>query len=51
MMTYCTFTKDGDQNINGVHVTKQVALINGLPFELKSIYGMTADDNDAEDGH
>ena len=27
MMTYCTFTKDGDQNINGVHVTKQVALI------------------------
>ena len=51
MMTYCTFTKDGDQNINGVHVTKQVALINGLPFELKSIYGMTADDGDAEDGH
>ena len=32
-------------------MTKQVALINGLPFELKSIYGMTADDNDAEDGH
>lgn len=50
MMTYCTFTKDGEQNINGVHVTKQVALINGLPFELKSIYGMTADDHEAEDG-
>ena len=22
MMTYCTFTKDGSQNINGVHVVK-----------------------------
>lgn len=28
MMTYCTFTKDGDQNINGVHVVKQVALVS-----------------------
>jgi len=49
MMTYCTFTKDGDQNINGVQVVKQVALINGLPFELKSIYGMTNEDG-AEEG-
>jgi len=48
-MTYCTFQRDGDQNINGVHVVKQVALINGLPFELKSIYGMAADDG-AEEG-
>lgn len=22
MMTYCSFTKDGNQNINGVHVIK-----------------------------
>jgi len=49
MMTYCTFQRDGDQNINGVHVVKQVALINGLPFELKSIYGMAAEDG-AEEG-
>ena len=41
MMTYCTFTKDGQNEINGVHVSKQVILINGLPFEIKSIYGMT----------
>ena len=31
MMTYCTFTKDGDQNINGVHVVKQVALVSFIP--------------------
>ena len=57
MMTYCTLTKSGDGTINGVHVVKQVALvsesclrlcllrlicqINGRPFELKSIYGLT----------
>ena len=33
MMTYCTFTKDGEQNINGVHVVKQVALVS-LPLPL-----------------
>lgn len=32
MMTYCTFTKDGDQNINGVHVVKQVALVSIKSF-------------------
>ena len=35
MMTYCTFTKDGGQNINGVHVVKQVALVSILrPWPL-----------------
>ena len=28
MMTYCTFTKGGDEQINGVHVSKQVALVS-----------------------
>lgn len=49
MMTYCTFQKDGAGLINGVHVVKQVILINGLPFEMKSIYGMTSDEG-AEEG-
>lgn len=49
-MTYCTFYKDGNGTINGVHVVKQVILINGLPFEMKSIYGLTNDEG-AEEGH
>ena len=28
MMTYCTFQKDGDGTINGVHVVKQVVLVS-----------------------
>ena len=36
MMTYCTFTKDGDQNINGVHVVKQVALVSIKSILLKA---------------
>ena len=46
MMTYCTFTTDGQGEINGVHVSKEIILINGLPFEIKSIYGMTSAANE-----
>ena len=38
MMTYCTFTKDGDQNINGVHVVKQVALVSVLKINLTHLF-------------
>ena len=40
MLSYLTFTRDGNQNINGCHVEKQVVLINGLPFEIKTIHGL-----------
>ena len=49
MMTYCKFQKDGQGAINGVHVLKQVILINSLPFEIKTIYGMTSE-VDVEEG-
>ena len=29
---------------------KQVVLINGLPFEIKSIYGLTSGEEDAAEG-
>lgn len=48
-MSYATFSKDGNGVINGAHIKKQVVLVNGLPFEIKSIYGMKQDD-DAETG-
>ena len=50
MMSYATFSKDGNGTINGAHINKQVVLINGLPFEIKSIYGMTQQDDDAAVG-
>jgi hypothetical protein len=37
---------DSQKNITGAKCQKQVVLINGLPFEIKSIYGM-AEDHDA----
>lgn len=40
MLTYLVFQKDGAGNINGTHIVKQVVLIKGLPFEIKSIYGL-----------
>jgi E3 ubiquitin-protein ligase MGRN1 len=49
MISYCVFTKNGNNEITGLRVLKQVVLINGLPFEIKSIYGMVEDDN-AEEG-
>ena len=50
MLTYLTFQRDGNQKINGCHVEKQVVLINGLPFEIKSIYGLQNEADDVEDG-
>jgi hypothetical protein len=49
MISYCVFTKNSNNDITGLRVLKQVVLINGLPFEIKSIYGMVEDDN-AEEG-
>ena len=48
MMSYATFTKDGNGAINGAHIKKQVVLINGLPFEIKSIYGMVQEEDCVE---
>jgi len=49
MISYCSFTLNGNHEINGVRVLKQVVLINGLPFEIKTIYGM-AEEHDAIEG-
>ena len=49
MMSYATFTKDGNGAINGAHIKKQVVLINGLPFEIKSIYGMVQEEDCVEE--
>lgn len=48
MISYCVFTKNSENEVSGLRVLKQVVLINGFPFEIKSIYGMAEDD--AEDG-
>ena len=45
---YCVFTKDGSKKINGVRTVKQLVLINGMPFEIKSIYGLS-NKNELED--
>ena len=48
MMSYGVFQKNGEGNISGARIVKQVVLINGMPFEIKSIYGMVQDDDVAE---
>jgi hypothetical protein len=40
MISYCIFVLNSQKNITGAKCQKQVVLINGLPFEIKSIYGM-----------
>lgn len=50
MISYGNFRKNGDGVINGAAIVKQVVLINGMPFELKSIYGMDSEDNNAVEG-
>lgn len=40
MISYGVFRKNGEGIISGASILKQVVLINGMPFELKSIYGM-----------
>jgi len=37
---YCIFTKNSEGDVNGIRVIKQVVLINGIPFMIKSIYGL-----------
>lgn len=49
MINYCSFTLNSEQTITGVRVLKQIVLINGLPFEIKTIYGMT-EEHDAQEG-
>jgi len=48
MISYCVFTVDSHKTITGARVVKQVVLINGLPFEIKSIYGMTEESDSVE---
>ena len=50
MLTYVVFYKDGNGKINGAHVTKQVVLIKGIPFEIKSIYGLKDDADGVQEG-
>ena len=40
---YGVFEKDSEQNLKGIRIDKQVAIINGMPFECKTIYGMQQD--------
>ena len=61
-ISYGHFQKDKSGNITGAHIAKQVVLvsnllevnttqINGIPFEIKSIYGLTNEtDKGAEKG-
>jgi hypothetical protein len=51
MMSYCTFLKNGEGKINGVQVQKQVVLIHGLPFEIKTVYGAVNEDDVHEGQH
>lgn len=39
-INYGVFELDGDNEIKGVKINMQVILINGMPFEVKSIYGI-----------
>ena len=48
MISYCLFTVDSHKTITGARVVKQVVLINGLPFEIKSIYGMAEESDSVE---
>lgn len=50
LIAYCAFQKDSKQNITGLRCLKQVVLINGLPFEIKSIYGMQQEEGDHAEG-
>lgn len=43
-ISYCVFTKDSNKKITGARSVKQVVLINGLPFEIKSIFGLSGPD-------
>jgi len=38
-LTYCSFTKNEQRQVNGVRVEKQMILINNIPFLIKQIFG------------
>ena len=42
---YCVFTQDSNKKITGARSLKQIILINGMPFEIKSIFGLTNPDD------
>lgn len=48
MILYASFTLNGQKEINGVKIVKQLVLIKGMPFELKTIYGMVQEHEVAE---
>ena len=48
LMTYAAFRVNVNSEISGVQVLKQVAVINNLPFELKSIFGLESEMNAVE---
>ena len=39
---YCVFVMDSQKKITGARTVKQIILINGLPFEIKSIFGLSS---------
>lgn len=38
-LTYCVFTKNAQNLVNGVKVERQMIIINNIPFLLKQIFG------------
>jgi len=41
-ISYFVFTKDGKEKPNGARNIKQLIIVNGMPFEIKSIFGLEA---------
>lgn len=46
-IAYFTFNSDQKNRPTGVKNIKQLVIINSLPFEIKSIYGLNAKSNDS----
>lgn len=40
LINYGVFEMDGENEIKGVRIDKQIVLVDGMPFEIKSIYGL-----------
>mmetsp|Transcript_41059 Transcript_41059/g.30198 ORF Transcript_41059/g.30198 Transcript_41059/m.30198 type:complete len:122 (-) Transcript_41059:38-403(-) len=50
-MNYGIFTKSSSTDqIDGIRIQKQLVLINGIPFEVKSIYGLSQHSEGEEEG-
>jgi hypothetical protein len=39
-ISYFVFTLDSKKVPNGVKCVKQIIIVNGMPFEIKSIFGL-----------